>query len=54
MIKKTYIVSMSNFNGNTIFKCANCDRHISYHQIIGTRYCQRCGRKFKNKIKIVR
>lgn len=54
MKKKTYVVCLSNFNGNTVFKCANCDRHISHYQLVGSTHCQRCGKRFKNKIKIVR
>lgn len=54
MIKKSQIICTYNGNGNNVFKCSHCDKHISHYLLVGTTYCLRCGRKFKNTIKIVR
>ena len=53
-MKKTYIICKSNLNGNTVFECAHCGRHISHYQLVKNLNCQRCDRKFKNKIVIKR
>ena len=51
---KTYIICEPNYQGNTEFRCAKCGRLLLWSRLAKYHTCPRCGKKFKNKIKVVK